>query len=148
MSIKDIYSIYIQHPIICTDTRSIQKDSIFFCLKGDHFNGNTFASEALKKGAAYVVMDEKEYAVNTKCIVVNNVLKTLQDLAFYHRLQLHIPIIGITGTNGKTTTKELIKTVLSKKYKVHATIGNLNNHIGVPLTILSINNNVEITVIG
>lgn len=147
MSIEDIYSIYLQHPVISTDTRNIQKNSIFFCLKGQSFNGNTFASEALTKGAAFVVMDEQAYAVNDKCIVVDHALKTLQELALYHRQQLRIPFIGITGTNGKTTTKELIKTVLSQKYKVLATQGNFNNHIGVPLTILSINNKVEIAVI-
>lgn len=147
MSIEDIYSIYLQHPVISTDTRNIEKNSIFFCLKGPSFNGNAFASEALAKGAAYVVMDEPTYVVNDKCIVVDHSLKTLQNLALFHRKQLSIPFIGITGTNGKTTTKELIKTVLSQKYKVLATQGNFNNHIGVPLTILSINNSIEIAVI-
>lgn len=147
MSIEDIYSIYLQHPVISTDTRNIQKNSIFFCLKGPSFNGNVFASEALAKGAAFVIMDDPTYAVNNKCIVVDHSLKTLQDLALYHRKQLRIPFIGITGTNGKTTTKELIKTVLSQKYKVLATQGNFNNHIGVPLTLLSINNKIEIAVI-
>ena len=147
MSIKELYSLYKKHPIICTDTRNIQPSCIFFCLKGDFFNGNTFAYEAIKQGSAYVILDEKEYIFNDQCILVDNVLQILQDLALYHRKQLHIPFIGITGTNGKTTTKELINSVLSEKYKVLATYGNLNNHIGVPLTILSINNNVDIAVI-
>ena len=147
MSIEDIYRIYSQHSEICTDTRHIKKNCLFFCLKGEHFNGNTFASDALKKGAAYVIVDEEAYAINPQCILVNNVLQTLQDLAHYHRKQWHIPILGITGTNGKTSTKELIKTVLSKKYTVLATKGNLNNHIGVPLTLLSIHKEVEIAVV-
>ena len=147
ISIIELYSLFKQHPIICTDTRSIEKGCLFFCLKGENFNGNTFASEAINQGAAYAIVDENGYVTNDKCILVNDVLKTLQDLALYHRQQLKIPVIGITGTNGKTTTKELVSIVLASTYKVLATKGNLNNHIGVPLTILSINKDVEIAVI-
>ncbi|MCL2301903.1 MAG: UDP-N-acetylmuramoyl-tripeptide--D-alanyl-D-alanine ligase [Lentimicrobiaceae bacterium] len=155
-----------QFPFICTDTRKIVPNSLFFCLKGENFDGNLFVNEALEKGASYVITEERrkekgEYplqflkgcpqggVVNIKdrIIVVDDVLKTLQQLANYHRNQLKIPIIGITGSNGKTTTKELIASVLSKKYKTAYTQGNLNNHIGVPLTLLSIKNDDEIAVI-
>lgn len=146
-SITDIYCLYKTHPNICTDTRNIIKNCIFFCLKGDNFNGNTFATEALEKGAAYAIVDEKDYILNNQCIYVSDVLETLQSLALHHRQQLTIPVIGITGSNGKTTTKELVKVVLSKKYNVFATHGNLNNHIGVPLSLLSINKEVEIAVV-
>ena len=142
-----LYDIYKQHPIISTDTRSIAKDSIFFALKGANFNGNTFAEKALELGAAYVVVDEKEYKLNDRCILVDDVLKSLQDLANYHRSKLKIPFIGITGSNGKTTSKELLNAVLSRKYKTLATKGNLNNHIGVPLTLLSITDDIEIAII-
>lgn len=147
ISIEDIYKLYLHYPHICTDTRSIKNHCLFFCLKGNNFNGNTFALQALKNGAAYVIVDEKEYTFNERCILVSDVLQTLQDLARYHRKQLNIPVIGITGTNGKTTTKELMAAVLSSSYKILATKGNLNNHIGVPLTILSINKDVEIAII-
>lgn len=143
----ELYEIYKQHPTISTDTRIIAKDSIFFALKGANFNGNTFAGKALELGAAYVVVDEKEFQLNDKCILVNDVLTALQELANHHRKQLNIPIIGITGSNGKTTSKELLYAVLSRKYKTLATKGNLNNHIGVPLTLLSITNDVEIAII-
>ena len=113
------------------------KDCIF-CLKGANFNGNQFAEEALKKGAAYVIVDEEKYVLNEYCLLVENVLETLQSLARFHRKQLSIPVIGITGTNGKTTTKELLHSVIATSYKVLSTKGNLNNHIGVPLTILTI----------
>lgn len=147
ISIEDIYKLYLHYPHVCTDTRSIKNHCLFFCLKGNNFNGNTFALQALKNGAAYVIVDEKEYTFNERCILVSDVLQTLQDLARYHRKQLNIPVIGITGTNGKTTTKELMAAVLSSSYKILATKGNLNNHIGVPLTILSINKDVEIAII-
>ncbi len=147
MSITELYSIYLKHPTVCTDTRKIISESIFFALKGENFNGNSFAHQALKAGASYAVIDEPDYKVNEKCILVNDVLTTLQQLALYHRKQLDIPCIGLTGSNGKTTTKELINSVLSQKYKTYATIGNLNNHIGVPLTILSITNTTEIAII-
>ncbi len=142
-----LYDIYKQHPLISTDTRSIAKDSIFFALKGANFNGNTFAAKALELGAAYVVVDEKEFQFNDRCILVDDVLKSLQDLAHHHRTQLNIPFIGITGSNGKTTSKELLHAVLNRKFKTLATKGNLNNHIGVPLTLLSIGNDVEMAII-
>lgn len=147
LSITDIYNLYHNHPVICTDTRNITEKCIFFCLKGENFNGNTFAPQALEKGASYVIVDDKEYVLNKQCIYVKNVLHTLQALAQYHRKKLNIPIIGITGSNGKTTTKELINAVLSSQYNVFATHGNLNNHIGVPLSLLSINKDVEIAII-
>lgn len=143
----ELYNIYKQHPIISTDTRNIAKDSIFFALKGANFNGNTFAGKALALGAAYVVVDEKEFQLNDKCILVDDVLKALQDLAHHHRSQLKIPFIGITGSNGKTTSKELLHAVLSRKFNTLATKGNLNNHIGVPLTLLSIGDDVEMAII-
>lgn len=120
---------------------------MFFALKGDNFNGNTFSTEALKKGAKYVIIDELEYNTSSQTILVENVLETLQQLATYHREYLNIPIIGLTGSNGKTTTKELINTVLSKKYNTTATKGNLNNHIGVPLTLLSMTKDTEIGIV-
>ena len=147
MNIKDLYIKFQESGKISTDTRQISAGSIFFALKGDKFNANTFAVQALEKGALYAVVDEKEYAVNDKCILVDNVLDTLQQLARYHRDQLKIPIIGLTGSNGKTTSKELLHSVLSKKYKTYATKGNLNNHIGVPLTLLAIDKSIEIAVV-
>ncbi len=146
-SISSLYQIYLNHPTICTDTRNITEGSIFFALKGDHFDANTFAEKALESGAAYAVIDSAEYQVNDRCILVPDVLQTLQELASHHRSQLNIPVIGLTGTNGKTTTKELIRAALSGKYKTFATKGNLNNHIGVPLSILSITDETEIAVI-
>ena len=146
-SAEQLYAIYKLHPKVCTDTRTIIPDSIFFALKGGSFNANEFAEQALKNGCKYSVIDEEKYKKDERFILVDDVLKSLQELAKYHRSQLKIPFIGITGTNGKTTTKELIKTVLSKKYITLATTGNLNNHIGVPLTILSVTDAVEIAVI-
>lgn len=145
--VDELYEIYKTHPLICTDTRTIVKDSIFFALKGNNFNGNQFAEKAIAEGCAYAVIDEKQYQKGKKFILVDDALKALQDLAKHHRSLLTIPVIGITGTNGKTTTKELTHAVLSKKYKTLSTAGNLNNHIGVPLTILSINDDTEIAVI-
>jgi UDP-N-acetylmuramoyl-tripeptide--D-alanyl-D-alanine ligase len=142
-----IYQYFLAHRIVSTDTRNISEGCLFFALKGEKFDANTFASEALKQGAAYVIIDNKEYQLNDKCILVEDVLETLQELARHHRSQLNIPVIGLTGSNGKTTTKELINAVLSQKYKTFATKGNLNNHIGVPLSILSITEDVEIAVI-
>lgn len=131
-----------------TDTRKIRQDSIFFALKGDKFNGNMFAEEALEKGARYAVVDEKEYAKNDKdYILVKDVLQALQKLAIFHRNYLGLPILAITGSNGKTTTKELINAVLSKKFKTVATTGNLNNHIGVPLTLLSMDEETEFGIV-
>ncbi len=147
MDIEQLYSHFLQHPQICTDTRKISSGCLFFALKGENFNGNSFANQALATGAAYAIIDEKEYAEGEKYILVDDVLKTLQRLANYHRKKLSIPFIGITGTNGKTTTKELIHSVLLQKFKTYATQGNLNNHIGVPLTILSITSNIEMAII-
>lgn len=146
ISIEELYNIYNSHPIISTDTRNITRNSLFFALKGDHFNGNDFAKKALENGASYAICDEITES-DSRVIRVENVLKTLQELAIYHRNTLKIPIIGITGTNGKTTTKELLYTILKTKYSVLATLGNLNNHIGVPLTLLSITNQHEMAII-
>lgn len=147
MNIEALHKLFLEHPTVCTDTRKITTDCIFFALKGDNFNGNTFAKEALKKGAAYAVVDEKDVVVNNNYILVNNVLKTLQELATYHRSYLGLKIVALTGSNGKTTTKELINSVLKKKFETVATSGNLNNHIGVPLTLLSMNNKTEIGIV-
>ena len=136
LSLKKIYQKFLQCNSVSIDTRTLQKNAMFFALKGPNFDGNQFAKEAIEKGALFVVIDEEKYVLNTKYILVKNVLKTLQDLAHLHRQNLNIPLLAITGTNGKTTTKELINAVLSKKYKTYATKGNLNNHIGVPLTLL------------
>ena len=147
MNTKDIYQLFTQHPVISTDTRKIAADSLFFALKGDKFDANTFAEQAIAAGATYAIIDNPTYQLGDKYILVDDVLTALQDLARYHRKQLAIPVIGLTGTNGKTTTKELINTVLSQKFKTLATQGNLNNHIGVPLTILSIDRTHQIAVI-
>lgn len=129
---------------ICTDTRKIKKNNLFFALRGDNFNGNTFAAQALANGAKYCVIDDPQYAVDKRCIVVDDTLQALQQLATFHRNQLKLPIIALTGSNGKTTTKELINAVLSQKYNTTATKGNLNNHIGVPLTLLQMDDHTEI----
>ena len=142
-----LYNLFLQHPVICTDSRNCPKGSIFFALKGDNFNANSFALGALEKGCAYAVVDEAEFAIDERFILVNNTLEALQALARYHREQLGTTIIGITGTNGKTTSKELIASVLKEKYNIHYTQGNLNNHIGVPLTLLQLNKNHELAVI-
>ncbi|MBO7183669.1 MAG: UDP-N-acetylmuramoyl-tripeptide--D-alanyl-D-alanine ligase, partial [Bacteroidales bacterium] len=138
-SIADIYTLFCQHPCISTDSRRCPKDSIFLALKGENFNGNRFAAASLEAGCAYAIVDEAEFANNERIILVDNCLKTLQDLAQHHRMQFKdLPVIGITGTNGKTTTKELSAAVLAKKFNVLYTQGNLNNHIGVPLTLLQL----------
>ena len=142
-----LYEIFLQHPIISTDSRFCTPDSLFFALKGENFNANTFALSALEKGCAYAIVDEKEYAIDKRFILVENVLESLQQLATYHRKQLGTRIIGITGTNGKTTTKELIAAVLKEKYNVLFTQGNLNNHIGVPVTLLQLKAEHQIAVI-
>jgi UDP-N-acetylmuramoyl-tripeptide--D-alanyl-D-alanine ligase len=142
-----LYKIFLQFPSVQTDTRKIRSGDIFFALKGPSFNGNAFAEQALELGAAYVVVDELAFAANPKCILVEDVLKCLQLLARHHRQQFNIPFIAITGSNGKTTSKELVATVLSQKFKTYATEGNLNNHIGVPLTILKIKNDAEMAII-
>jgi UDP-N-acetylmuramoyl-tripeptide--D-alanyl-D-alanine ligase len=144
---EDLYKVYLASKNVSTDTRKITPGSLFFALKGDRFNGNTFAKQALEAGASYAVVDEKAYAADDRYILVEDSLKALQQLANYHRRQLSIPFIGITGSNGKTTTKELINAVLSKKYRTYATKGNLNNHIGVPLTVLSVTSDIEIAII-
>ena len=146
-NIEQLYQLYLQHPVISTDTRKIIPGSLFFALKGDKFDANTFAQKAVEAGAAYAVIDNAEYAAGEQFLLVDDVLTTLQDLARHHRRQLNIPVIGLTGTNGKTTTKELINAVLSQKFKTLATEGNLNNHIGVPLTILAINSSHQMAVI-
>ena len=147
MDIPALYQLYLESKKISTDTRQIEQGSIFFALKGPTFNANTFAAEALSKGARFAVVDDSAYANNEKIILVNDTLETLQVLARHHRQQLSIPVIGLTGSNGKTTSKELVNAVLGKKFKTLATKGNLNNHIGVPLTILSIDSSVEIAII-
>jgi len=148
-NIKELYKLFVQFPFVCTDTRKIVPNCLFFCLKGENFDGNMFVNEALEKGARYVITDNLTVlrSYDLTVLKVDNVLQTLQQLAQYHRKQLKIPVIGITGTNGKTTTKELLVSVLSKKYKTAYTKGNLNNHIGVPLTLLSIKQDDEIAVI-
>lgn len=143
----ELYKHYLKNPVISTDTRNITEGCIFFALKGDNFNANEFAEQAIEKGAAFVVIDELKFEINSKCLLVNDVLLALQDLARHHRKQLNIPFIGLTGSNGKTTSKELVNAVLSERYKTFATFGNLNNHIGVPLSILSITEDVQIAVI-
>lgn len=142
-----LYDIYKQHPIVTTDSRRCPAGSIFFALKGDNFDGNLFAAKALESGSAFAVVDNAGVATDQRYIVVDDVLATLQQLAATHRRHLDIPVVGITGTNGKTTTKELITAVLSRKYRTSATVGNLNNHIGVPLTLLAIPPDSEIAVV-
>ncbi len=145
--LQEIYDIFRQHPVITTDSRKVPPDSVFFALKGEQFDGNLFASEALDKGAAFAVVDNHSVVQNKKYILVTNVLETLQQLAFIHRTLMPARVIGITGTNGKTTTKELVAAVLSSAYETASTQGNLNNHIGVPLTILSLKDYHQFAVI-
>ncbi len=145
--LEKLYDKYKKSGSVSTDTRQITRGSVFFALRGEKFNANQFADEALAKGAAYVVVDEPDRIKDERYILVPDVLQTLQELARHHRDQLSIPVIGLTGSNGKTTSKELVSAVLKKKYKVLATKGNLNNHIGVPLTILSIDGSIEIAVV-
>jgi UDP-N-acetylmuramoyl-tripeptide--D-alanyl-D-alanine ligase len=152
MQIEKLYQLYTSSTGITTDTRNIAQGNIFFALKGEKFNANEFAEQALQAGASYAVIDELvkdewKAIYGKRIILVPNVLKMLQQLAAYHRQQLKCPVLAITGSNGKTTTKELVAAVLSKKYKTYATKGNLNNHIGIPLTLLSIKNDVEFAVI-
>lgn len=153
MTIKQLYKIYLKNPSVQTDTRKLSEGDLYFALKGPSFNGNNFAKQALEKGAAYAIIDEKEYATDDRMIVVGDTLQTLQQLAKYHRQQFDtlpgrlVPFIAITGTNGKTTTKELAHAVLSTTYKTYTTKGNLNNHIGIPLTLLSIKDDAEMVVI-
>lgn len=147
MEIARLYQLFRQHPTVTTDTRNIPANSIFFALKGERFNGNAFAGDALSKGAAYAVIDQPAYATSDRMILVDDVLLCLQQLANYHRSQLRLPILAITGTNGKTTTKELISAVLAKKFRIHFTQGNLNNHIGVPLTLLAMTPETEMGIV-
>ena len=147
MEIQDLYTLYLQHLSIQTDSRKIKSGDIFFALKGPTFNGNKFAKTALDLKAAFVILDEPAGFIDERIIYTSDVLATLQNLAKHHRKQFSIPFIAITGSNGKTTTKELIHEVLSTTYKTYTTVGNLNNHIGIPLTILSIKADAEIAVI-
>lgn len=136
ISIPELYQIFLQYPRVSTDTRNIQKGDLFFALKGGNFNGNKFASDALKDGAAYAIIDEPQLGSDERMLLVHDVLTTLQDLAHHHRVQLNPIVIALTGSNGKTTSKELLHRVLSTSFETLATQGNLNNHIGVPLTLL------------
>lgn len=147
MTIEALYNLFLKYPSVQTDTRKLKKGDLFFALKGPNFNGNLFAQQALDAGAAYAVIDEAQYAVNDRTILVTDVLTTLQDLARHHRQQFKIPLLAITGSNGKTTTKELIHAVLSSTYKTYTTEGNLNNHIGVPLTLLKVKSDAELVII-
>lgn len=147
MRIEDLYQYFLASTGVSTDSRMITPGSVFFALKGPKFNANEFAPEALKKGASYAVVDEKAWQLNDKCLLVDDGLKALQDLARHHRSQLKIPVVALTGSNGKTTSKELLSAVLSQKFSTYATKGNLNNHIGVPLTVLSIGASVQMAVV-
>jgi UDP-N-acetylmuramoyl-tripeptide--D-alanyl-D-alanine ligase len=147
MRIEELYQLFLQHPSVQTDTRKLKEGDLFFALKGDNFNGNKFALQALEKGAAYSIVDEVVSGADDRIIVVQDVLSTLQELAKHHRQQFTIPFFAITGSNGKTTTKELIHAVLSSHFKTYTTEGNLNNHIGIPLTLLKVKPDAEIAVI-
>ncbi|MEJ6754481.1 MAG: Mur ligase family protein, partial [Flavobacteriales bacterium] len=146
--IEEIYNAFLScNQQVTTDTRNIAKNDLFFALKGPNFNGNKFAEKALELGAKFAVIDESEYFIDGKTFLAENVLETLQSLARFHREKINIPVVAITGTNGKTTTKELLGAVLSSQYNILITQGNLNNHIGVPLTILQLTKEHEIAVI-
>lgn len=147
MNITSIYEKFKECSSVSTDTRNIANNSLFVALKGEHFDANIFAKEALEKGAKYVIIDNIDFQIEGKTILVNDSLKTLQELANFHRKTLNTKLIALTGSNGKTTTKELINSVLSKKFKTIATIGNLNNHIGVPLTLLRLTSETEVGII-
>lgn len=149
LSINNLYQIYLKHPSVCTDTRNIQNGDLFFALKGEHFNGNDYAVQALENGAAYAIVDEElsNSGLKERIIQVKDVLDCLQSLAGHHRDQFNIPFIAITGSNGKTTTKELIHAVLAEKYTTYTTEGNLNNHIGIPLTLLKIKKDAEMAIV-
>ena len=147
LTIERIYELFRKHPIISTDSRKVEPGCIFFALRGNNFDGNRFAGDAILKGAAFAIVDDDNIAKNDQYLVVENVLSALQQLSLIHRKHFSIPVIAITGSNGKTTTRELVSAVLSKKFRTLANEGNLNNHIGVPLTLLKINENTEIAVI-
>jgi len=147
MDIARIHSLFLECKSVSIDSRKIESNSLFVAINGDRFDANTFAIEALEKGASYVIIDNETYYLDERTILVDDSLVTLQELAKFHRKYLNLPIIALTGSNGKTTTKELIQVVLSKKYKTKATVGNLNNHIGVPLTLLSFDASTEIGIV-
>jgi UDP-N-acetylmuramoyl-tripeptide--D-alanyl-D-alanine ligase len=147
MDLKYIHNLFLKCNSVSIDTRKIEPNSFFVAIKGENFDANTFAKEALEKGASYVIIDNDSYYIDQRTILVENSLETLQQLAKLHRNYLELPIIALTGSNGKTTTKELIHVVLSKKFNTKATVGNLNNHIGVPLTLLSFNSQTEIGIV-
>lgn len=147
MDIKELYQLFLSSKGISTDTRQLKRDTLFFALKGANFNGNEFAEKALNEGCNYAIIDEAEFNTHKGCILVDDVLITLQELARHHRRQFNIPVLGITGSNGKTTSKELIGSVLEKKYNVLITEGNLNNHLGVPFTLLKMKEEHEFAVI-
>lgn len=147
MNIQEIHNLFLKCKSLSIDTRKIEKDSMFFAIKGENFDANTFAKQALDLGALYVVIDNESYFIDQRTILVHNSLETLQELAKFHRSYLKLPIVALTGSNGKTTTKELINVVLSQKFKTKATVGNLNNHIGVPLTLLSFTKEAEIGIV-
>jgi UDP-N-acetylmuramoyl-tripeptide--D-alanyl-D-alanine ligase len=147
MNIEHLYQLYLHHPSVQTDTRKLKEGDLFFALKGPNFNGNQFALQALKAGAAYAVIDEQVDPSNDRLVLVDDVLTALQMLAKHHRQQFNIPFIAITGSNGKTTTKELVSTVLASHYKTYTTQGNLNNHIGIPITLLNVKKDAEMAVI-
>ncbi|WP_428230216.1 UDP-N-acetylmuramoyl-tripeptide--D-alanyl-D-alanine ligase [Flavobacterium sp.] len=147
MNIQDIHNLFLQCKSVSIDTRKIEKDSMFFAIKGENFDANTFAATALELGALFVIIDNASYVIDERTILVENSLETLQELAKFHRSYLKLPIIALTGSNGKTTTKELINVVIAKKYKAKATVGNLNNHIGVPLTLLSFTKETQIGIV-
>lgn len=147
MNIQEIHNLFLQCKSVSIDTRKIEKGSMFFAIKGENFDANTFAQQALDLGALYVIIDNASYLIDDRTILVQNSLETLQELSKFHRAYLKLPIIALTGSNGKTTTKELINVVLAKKYNTKATVGNLNNHIGVPLTLLSFTKETEIGIV-
>lgn len=147
MTIKQLHQLFLNCDSVSIDTRKINPNSLFVAIKGERFDANTFAKEALEKGASYVVIDNSNYYIDERTILVEDSLTTLQELSKFHRNYLKLPIIALTGSNGKTTTKELINVVLSKKFKTKATLGNLNNHIGVPLTLLSFTPTTEIGIV-
>ena len=147
MTIETLYKLYLASTGVNTDTRSVKAGQLFFALKGPNFNANDFAAKALEAGATYAVIDDASYALTEQYLVVEDTLETLQQLALYHRRQFNCPVIAITGSNGKTTTKELMYAVLAKKYKTYCTQGNLNNHIGIPLTLLSVAKGTEMVIV-
>lgn len=147
MKTSELHSLFLTCNSVCTDTRTLKPNDLFFALKGDNFNGNTYASQAIASGAKFAVIDEASAHISEQTILVDDVLETLQELATFHRSYLGIPIVALTGSNGKTTTKELINVVLSQKYNTTATKGNLNNHIGVPLTLLAMTKQTEIGIV-